>query len=153
MSSTKTLDFDVQDFARALGRLPEFTPLASEYAAFRGTDYSTWIYRSEQEHMMSWFSAQNTKGGGAYTRGVPNRSAKRTYNRLMNATSVLWIAEAVGADQASVQAALDEMKQESDYRRCPAIVRRHIPWEVIARLIEPHVTASKRPNVMFFKPC
>lgn len=104
-------DFDVLDFVRLFRRMPEFPPITMEYADYLGTDYTRWIYRSEQEHMMSWFNGQTTKGIGAYSRNTPNRSAKRTYNRLLNATSVLWIAEVLGADQSLLRAAVRDSKK------------------------------------------
>lgn len=89
--------------------------------------------RSERELMVGWFTAQTTKGAGQYTREVPNRSAKRTYNRLLNSRSLLWINEAPGQDPERVQAAADEAAAEKDHRRRCGIVRKHLPWdEVIA---------------------
>ena len=40
--------------------------------------------------MVEWFRANETKGSGAYSRQVPNQSARRCYNGLMNAASLLW---------------------------------------------------------------
>lgn len=45
-------------------------------------------------------------------------------NRLSNAASLLWIAEAVGVDEAAVAATIEAAKSAGDYRRaCGAQVR------------------------------
>lgn len=56
---------------------------------------STKIGRTEREHMVEWFQANETKGFESYSRENPNRSARRCYNSLMNAGSLLWIIEAI----------------------------------------------------------
>ena len=61
--------------------------------------------RDEREHMVSWFAANATTGSGAYSRKAGNEDATRCYNRLQNAASLLWIAEAVVAGRAAVEEA------------------------------------------------
>ena len=68
-------------------------------------DSSTKTGRTEREHMVEWFRANETKGSGSYSRQTPNSSARRCYNSLMNAASLLWIAEAVGIDELTVKIA------------------------------------------------
>lgn len=127
-------DFGVVDFTQMLDILQPNLPILDAMAAELRTDYATRRYSSERQHMCAWFRGQRTKGGGAYTRDTHNRSAKRTYNRLLNATSVLWIAEALGVDEDLLRNAAAEALSEVDYRRRPAIVRRHVPWDTIAEL-------------------
>lgn len=64
--------------------------------------------RTEREHMVGWFRANETTGSGHYSRNEPNRSARLCYNRLLNAASLLWIAEAVGVEQLTVKQAYEK---------------------------------------------
>lgn len=150
MTAKDSIDFDVEDFALMLSHMPEHLPIAGGYAQDCGTDYTNWFYTSEREHMVCWFRAQTTKGSGSYTRSTPNHSAKRTYNRLMNATSVLWIGEALGIDPDILKAAVQELKKEKDYRRRPAIVRRHIPWDTIAPLAQEKMPRRRTKKLIPF---
>ena len=73
--------------------------------------------RTEREHMVEWFRSNETKGFGLYSRQAPNQSARRCYNSLMNAASLLWIAEAVGIDELTVRRAYEAAVAAGDYRR------------------------------------
>jgi len=59
---------------------------------------------------------------------IPNLSAKRAYNRLLNAGSLLWINEALGNDPDRIQQAADAASQEKEYRKRCRIVREYLPW-------------------------
>lgn len=138
------IDFDVKQFSRILAKLEPHLPIsdAFECSCYPQTQHPRW--RSQRDHMTSWFDAQATKGSGAYTRNQPNRSAKVTYNRLQSAEGMLWIAEALGADPTLVQAAADEaLATKRGPSRC-AIIRRHLPWEVIAELAKSRQGAHSR---------
>ena len=75
-----------------------------------------------------------TKGSGAYSRQVPNQSARRCYNGLMNAASLLWIAEAVGIDEPTVRRAYEAAVAADDYRRACGAIRKIIAWDMIYAL-------------------
>lgn len=92
--------------------------------------------RNEREHMVSWFAANATKGYGAYSRQKGNDSAKRCYNRLQNAASLLWIAEAAGVPSSTVESAFDAAVQAGDRRRACGAIRNVIPWEEVAKRVE-----------------
>ena len=81
---------------------------------------------TEREHMVSWFRANETKGSGAYSRQIPNQSARRCYNGLMNAASLLWIAEAVGIDELTVRRAYEAAVAAGNYRRACGAIRKII---------------------------
>ena len=87
--------------------------------------------RDEREHMAIWFRANETTGSGSYSRLEPNKSARRCYNSLMNAASLLWIAEAVGIDEPTVERAYEEAAAAGDYRRACGAIRRIITWDMI----------------------
>lgn len=90
--------------------------------------------RTEREHMVVWFRANETKGSGSYSRETPNRSARRCYNSLMNAASLLWIAEAVGVDELTVRRAFEAAVAAGDYRRACGAIRKIITWDMIYAL-------------------
>ncbi len=90
--------------------------------------------RTEREHMVAWFRSNETKGGGHYSRLQPNRSAMRCYNSLMNADSLLWIAEAVGIDEPTVKQAYEAAIAAGDYRRACGAIRKIITWDMIYAL-------------------
>ena len=90
--------------------------------------------RTEREHRVEWFRANETKGSGAYSRQVPNQSARRCYNGLMNAASLLWIAEAVGIDEPTVRRAYEAAVAADDYRRACGAIRKIIAWDMIYAL-------------------
>lgn len=91
--------------------------------------------RTEREHMVEWFRANETKGSGSYSRESPNKSARRCYNSLMNAGSLLWIAEAVGMDELTVRQAYEAAIAAGDYRRACGAIRKIITWDMIYALV------------------
>lgn len=89
---------------------------------------------TEREHMVGWFRANETKGCDPYSRQTPNKSARRCYNSLMSAASLLWIAEAVGIDDLTVHRAFDAAVDVGDYRRACGAIRKIITWDMIYAL-------------------
>ena len=87
--------------------------------------------RTEKQHMVQWFADNATHGSGAYSGQKPNNSAKNCYNKLENAASLLWIAEAVGVEEAIVAAAFEAARQAGDYRRACGAIRKIISWSMI----------------------
>lgn len=128
-------DFDVVDFARLLARLPEHLPISDAFEGEHPQGTGRW-WTSQREHMTSWFRAHATTGSGAYTRERPNRSARRTWQRLASPGGMLWIAEALGVDPDVVQRAAEEVAAQTDKRRRTGIIRTHIPWTMIAALAQ-----------------
>lgn len=86
---------------------------------------------TEREHMVIWFRANETTGSGSYSRQTPNTSARRCYNALMNAASLLWIAEAAGIDETTLQRAFDAAAAAGDYRRACGALRKIITWDMV----------------------
>lgn len=91
--------------------------------------------RTEREHMVEWFRANETKGSDSYSRENPNKSARRCYNSLMNAGSLFWIAEAVGMDELTVRQAYEAAIAAGDYRRACGAIRKIITWDMIYTLV------------------
>ena len=91
-------------------------------------------YDYDHLHMVTWFSAQTTHGSGHYSREEFNLSAKRTYNRLLNPYSLLWIAAALEEDPEVVRkAAADAEKVKTFAEKC-GVVRKAIPFSRIYEL-------------------
>lgn len=89
---------------------------------------------NEREHMVRWFRANRTTGSGSYSRKRGNISARTCYQRLNNAASLLWIAEAIGVGRETVERAYDAAVEAGDYRRACGAIRRVIPWETVYAL-------------------
>ena len=87
--------------------------------------------RTEKQHMVQWFADNATHGSGVYSRQKPNQSAKNCYNKLENAASLLWIAEAAGVEKPIVAAAFEAARQAGDYRRACGAIRKIITWSMI----------------------
>ncbi len=60
-----------------------------------------------------------------------NSSARRCCNSLMNAASLLWIAEAVGIDELTVKIAYEAAVGAGDYRRACGAIRKIITWDMV----------------------
>ncbi|MDO5034036.1 MAG: hypothetical protein Q4E01_01435 [Actinomycetaceae bacterium] len=133
-------DFHVDEFARLLKKLPPHLPISD---AFEDTLLAHVEDRwpTQRLHMTTWFEAQATKGSGQYTRETPNISAKTTYNRLQSPYGLMWIAEALGVEEELLQKAAAEALA-APRRSRSAVIRKHIPWEMIAELAEPKMSSS-----------
>lgn len=88
-------------------------------------------YEYDNLHMVTWFSGQLSLGEGFYSRSCPNHSAKKTYERLKNPWSLLWIAAALGEDPAVVKAAAQEMEDYLSWTAKCGVIRRAVPWNRI----------------------
>lgn len=127
------VDFDVEQFAHLLETLPQHMPISDAVEQADPQKKGRW-WSSQREHMSVWFRSQVADGSGGFTRATANRSAKLTYNRLLHPEGLLWIAEALGAETASVQAAAKEALAITDRRSRSKIVRKHLPWRLISEL-------------------
>ncbi|MDK9658669.1 hypothetical protein FAM15407_002298 [Propionibacterium freudenreichii] len=136
-------DFDVVEFAALLRSLPPHLPISDAFEASQ-TQGSDSRWSTQRLHMTRWFAAQATLGSGQYTRSEPNRSARTTYQRLQSSYGLIWIAEALGADTAELQATVDEAAAEPDHRRHMGLLRRHLPWDMIAELATTRLAEQRR---------
>lgn len=131
------IDFDVREFANLLASLPEHMPISFAMENADPQKQGRW-WDSQQEHMVSWFSAQATHGEGAFTRGEKNFSAKKTYNRLQCPEGLVWIAEALGADTELLEQVAQDALEVSRRSRS-AYVRKHVPWAMVAELAQQQI--------------
>ena len=112
-------------FAKILAKLEPHLPISDAYEAEVPQKTGRW-WSSQREHMQGWFSEQGA------TR------ARTTYNRLLCPTAFPWIAEALGVNPDTIQAAIAACKAEPNIRKRPRIMREHLPWELIEQLAEAH---------------
>lgn len=94
-------------------------------------------HKSQKQHMVGWFYSQSTTGEKGFKRKKANTSSKETYNKLMSAKAMLWIAEALGEQEETLRKAYQaaEDAQKINYRgRCTAF-RSVIPWDRIDELL------------------
>ena len=115
-----------------MARIFAFLPVQKDIAQYL-IDLEV-VYKYDHLHMITWFSSQITLGSGKYSRRRPNRSARRTYNCLLNPWSLLWIAAVLGEDPEKVRAAGREMKDYESFSAKCGVVRRAIPFDRIYEL-------------------
>ena len=108
---------------------------------------------TEREHMRNWFNQNNMTGTGPYSRKVGNTGGRTCYQRLLNAASLLWIAEASGVDESTVIKAYNAAAAAGDYRRACGAIRRIIPWETIYSALTStgKIEVEKRSLFRFFR--
>lgn len=133
MNQTKDIRCSV--FADVLAGKRDHYPYSDRYIA-EVHDSPDKTGDTEREHMVIWFRANETTGNGSYSRQAPNKSARRCYNALMNAASLLWIAEAAGVDEALVQQAFNAAATTGDHRRACGAIRRIITWDMVCASLE-----------------
>ncbi|MDO5724349.1 MAG: hypothetical protein Q4P33_08165 [Flaviflexus sp.] len=121
------IDFDVRTFANLLETMPENRPMSDAMAGLEEEWYS-----SQREHMCSWFREQVGVEAETYTRKEPNLSARTTYQRLSDGPAMIWLAEVLGVDEELIASATTEVEAEPSTRRHCGIIRRYIPWELLA---------------------
>ena len=126
-----TEDFDVRDFARILRRLPAHLPISDSFEAADPQKQGRW-WTSQREHMADWFDSQVTLGSGGFTRGEPNYSARKTYNKLQHTEGYIWMAEALGVDPAIVREAADKALELPRRQRWAFVRKNYLPWSLIA---------------------
>lgn len=98
-------------------------------------DSSTKTSRTKCEHMIEWFRASETKEFESYFRENTNRSARRRYNSLMNAASLLWIAEVVGVDELTARHACEAVVSAGDYCLACGAIRKIVAWDINYALV------------------
>jgi hypothetical protein len=121
----------VEELLRAIKGLPSDKPVDNP---------KKW-YRTQKEHWMGWLSEYD--GPGAYGRknGV-KRDARFAYNHIVEPKMLLWLAQASGVPSDLTRAALAECAKAPTLQQQSSIIRRYVPWEVVARLLWPGETTT-----------
>ena len=104
-----------------------------EYSCKIGLEYltlyafSTENWKRPESEVSGLLNLLNSYWGSGAIRGEPpKRGPRRCYNSLMNAASLLWIAEAVGVDELTVRQAFEAAVAAGDYRRVCGAIRKII---------------------------
>ncbi len=125
-------DYSTAEFVRLLETLDDHTPASDRFEAVSGQKNAWWT--SQKEHMITWFSVQDTLGSGHFSRRKPNRSAQVAYQRLQCPGALIWMAEALGETPETIVQTVEALYAEPNIRRWSGMVRAHIPWKRIAAL-------------------
>ena len=133
-----TKDYSIYDAAHVFLTLEQHPPITQKLMDHLAT-FKTLHWTDQREHMVTWFLSQDSLGSGQYSRRRPNTSARVTYNRLLSAPGTLWIAEALGIDEARCLEALEVAKPKMDLRKKLRLMREILPWHDIAERIEAHL--------------
>ena len=127
-------DMSCDEFAELIQRGSDFYPISRRYME-EVHDSPVKSGSCEREHLYIWYSTQGTLGvPGGFSRSKPNHSARRAYNRLSNAASVLHLAELAGLDEQAriaFEAAAEAQRATGSARGAAAAARREIDFSDI----------------------
>lgn len=112
---------------------PAAQPLTDAYEGRHPPTGHAW-YAHQKEHLLGWLGEYHT--AGAYDRQHPREDARSFYNRFQCVAGLLWLAEALGEDAATLKRAISEvdLAGRNPAAQCGAF-RRIIPWTRVAELI------------------
>lgn len=95
-------------------------------------------YRTQKEHWIGWLGEYD--GPGAYGRKSGIRhDARFVYNHVVEPKMLLWLAQASGARSELVRVASSECAKAPTMQQQSSIIRRYIPWKVLAATLWPSV--------------
>ncbi len=123
---------------RKIQRLPEAAPIATQFEATilaRNDRKKDVWYNSQKEHWLGWLDHYD--GPGYYARKTWDVTPEQVYNRIVNPSMLIWLAEAAGVEKTIVErASAAAIAAPSNMSAQSAAIRREIPWQLIAeRLI------------------
>jgi len=95
--------------------------------------------------MVAWFS--QLAGPGAYDRKSRGLDAKHGHNHLQCAPALLWIAEALGENEATLKAAASGAASSGRVSSQCAAIRKVIPWTRIENLVRMHSLGAPRDEI------
>lgn len=128
-----------RELRRIVGRLPASQPVTDAYeesiaATTQSSRNAKVWYTTQKQHLRGWLSEYN--GPGAYGRRGHDGDARAFYQRFQCVAGLLWLAEALGEDEATLAAAVDDVVAAGPRAasQCGAF-RRRVPWERIESLI------------------
>ena len=108
-------DIDVLDFARMISMLPRQTPITDCFDKNYGQKENRW-WSCQREHLTAWCLGQPTKGVKGFERRKPNDSARTMYNYLACPAALLWLAEALGEDEQTLNTCVEGKPLCSEFR-------------------------------------
>ena len=119
---------------RKIKRLPENAPIAARFEAAilarRERKKDVW-YGSQKEHWLGWLAEYD--GPGYYGRASWDVTAEQVYNRIVNPSMLVWLADAAGVEKTIVErASAAALAAPSNMSAQSAAIRREVPWHLIA---------------------
>lgn len=97
-------------------------------------------YMTQHEHWIGWLSEYD--GPGAYGRDASvKRDAKFAYNHIVESEMLLYLATAAGVDKRKVSIARESASAGRTLMQKAGVVRRHLPWPIIAKALWPDYQA------------
>lgn len=117
-----------------IAMLPAAQPVTNAFERRRPATGNVW-YTSQKEHLLGWLGDYHTPG--AYGRQTPGKDAKHFYTRFQCVQGLMWLAEALGEDEATLKRAIQEVDAagRNSAAQCGAF-RQVIPWSRIEALIK-----------------
>ncbi|WP_137726072.1 hypothetical protein [Prescottella subtropica] len=114
-------------------------PLTDAFECY--PDTSAQRFSSQKEHLLGWLAGYD--GPGSYNRKNPGKDARFFYTHFRCAPGLLWLAEALGEDPATLTEAIGQVKaaRANPSSQCAAF-RRVVPWERIVELVEQNKTRT-----------
>ena len=114
----------IAQFIHAIRRLPSVEPHSKP---------GVW-YKTQKEHWLGWLREYD--GPGAYGR-IPgkNRGARFAYNHVVCPEMLLWLIQAAGVSQSSVEAAQRTAAEGTRLMQRSAVIRRCVPWPELQRAL------------------
>ncbi|CAM3260289.1 hypothetical protein TSHO111613_13400 [Tsukamurella hominis] len=121
--------------------LPARQPITDEYERWP-TPSNTW-YEHQQQHLDGWLNEYNTPG--AYRRTRLDGDARDFYQHFRCVAGLLWLAEALGIDQALLRDAIVDViaAGANPSSQCGAF-RRRVPWTMVEPLAAEQLAALPR---------
>lgn len=124
---------EISELRKTIARLPPRQPLTDAFECY--PDTSSQRFSSQKEHLLGWLAGYD--GPGAYNRKNPGKDARFFYTHFRCAPGLLWLAEALGEDPATLADGIEQVKaaRPNPSSQCAAF-RRVVPWERIAELVD-----------------
>lgn len=111
--------------------LDPWTPLCREVQARQTKEF--W-FKHEREHLTGWLGDYG--GPGAYGRKNPGKDARFFYNHFNDAWGLVWLAEALGVDEAAVAEGIEAIEAVADRGSARSgAFRKVVPWSAIEPLV------------------
>lgn len=130
-----------------IAQLPVSQPVTDAFERRKPPTGTVW-YTSQKDHLLGWLGDYDT--AGAYARRNPGQDAKFFYTRFQCVQGLLWLAEALGEEEATLRRAIlaVDAAGRNSAAQCGAF-RRVVPWSRIEELIR-HSEAT--PSQMTAEP-
>jgi hypothetical protein len=134
-----------------LARLPARQPLTD---ALLGEGYREGK-RSERDHVLGWLAEY--QGPGYYGRQGLDRTARQFYQGFQDAFGLLWVAEALGVEEAVLSRGVAAIRATPGRPASRAAAfRRVCPWELVEarvrRALQTHKTGHAEQDRSTAKP-